>query len=81
MKAFYKLKLLISCFKELINKSGEIILPIYVGLVDVIDFFINGELKLGLKLLARLIVKTFLYNFKKLVVFYKRDTFKIVLLL
>ena len=81
MKAFYKLKLLISRLKELINKSGEIILPIYIGLIDVINFFINGELKLGLKLLARLIIKTFLYNFEKLVISYKRDTSNIILLL
>ena len=56
-------------------------LPIYIGLVDIINFFINGEPKLDLKLLARLIVKTFLYNFEKLVVSYKRDTSKIILLL
>ena len=79
-KVFYKLKLLIGRLKELINKSGEIVLYIYISLVDASDFFINGELKLGLKLLARIIVETFLYNFKKLVVSYKRDTSKIILL-
>ena len=56
-------------------------LPIYIGLVNAIDFFINKEPKLGLKLPTRLIIKTFLYNFEKLVVFYERDTSKIVLLL
>ena len=75
------MKLLIGRLKELINKSGEIVLHIHVGLVDAIDFFINGEPKLGLKLLRRLIVETFLYNFEKLVVPYERDTSKIVLLL
>jgi len=57
------------------------VLPIYVGLVNAIDFFINRELKLGLKLPTRLIVKTFLYNFEKLVISYERDTSKIILLL
>jgi hypothetical protein len=75
------LKLLISYLKELINKSGEIVLYIHVGLIDISNFFINGELKLGLNLPARLIVKTFLYNFEKLVVSYERDTSKITLLL
>ena len=81
MKAFYKTKLLIISFKELKNKDSKIILPIYIGLINTIDFFINRELKLSLKLLIRLIIKTFLYNFKKLVVSYKRDIFKIILLL
>jgi len=67
--------------KELISKSGEIVLPIRVGLVDASDFFINGEPKPGLKPLMRLTVKTFPYNFEKLVVFHKQDTSKIVLLL
>ena len=81
MKAFCKLKLFVVCFKELITKSGEIVLYIYIGLVDASDFFIDGELKLGLKLLVRVIVKTFLYNFEKLLVSYKRGTSKIVFLL
>ena len=80
MKAFYKLELLV-IYKELISKSGEIILLIYVGVIDASDFFINGEPKPGLKPLARLTIKTFLYNFEKLVIFHKRDTSKIVLLL
>ena len=75
------MKLLVGCFKELANKSGEIMLPIYIGLVNAIDFFINRELKLGLKLPIRVIIKTFLYDFEKLVVSYKRDTSKIALLL
>ncbi len=81
MKAFCKLKLLVIRSKELTTKSGEIVLYIYVSLVDTSDFFIDGEWKLGLKLLARVIVKTFQYDFKKLVVSHEQDTFKIVLLL
>ena len=80
MKAFCKFKLLV-IRKELISKSGEIVLLIYVGVVDASNFFINREQKPGLKPLARLTVKTFLYNFEKLVVSYKWDTSKIVLLL
>ena len=56
-------------------------LYIYIGLVDVSDFFINRELKLGLKFIVRLIIEIFLYDFKKLVFFNERDIFKIVLLL
>ena len=75
------MKLLVIYFKEFITKSSEIMLYIYVSLINVSDFFINRELKLGLKLLARVIVKTFLYNFEKLLVSYKWGTFKIVFLL
>ena len=56
-------------------------LLICIGVIDISNFFINRELKPGLKPLARLTVEIFLYNFKKLVVSYKRDTSKIILLL
>ena len=72
---------LLIILKELISKSSEIVLLICVGVIDASDFFINGELKPGLKPLARLTVKTFPYNFEKLVVSYKWDTSKIILLL
>jgi hypothetical protein len=38
MKAFCELKLLFIYFKELTNKSGEIVLYIYIGLMDASDF-------------------------------------------
>jgi hypothetical protein len=81
MKAFCELKLLFIYFKELTNKSGEIVLYIYIGLIDASDFFTDKKWKLGLKLLTRLIIKTSQYDFEKFVVFYKRITSKIILLL
>ena len=54
---------------------------IYIGLINASNFFINKELKLGLKFIARLIIKIFLYNFKKLVFSNKQNTSKIALLL